>query len=281
MGPSAFRIAKLGPRLAALGHTVVDKGDLRHPVRETRSPGQPEKKYIREIARVCRQVYQTTAAALADDVTPIVIGGDHSLAVGSVAATAARARRRRRALGLLWVDAHGDMNSPSTTTSGNVHGMALAALLGPEPAELAAIGEGTPAVRPDRVALVGVRSLDQQEKDLVRASGVHVFTMSDIDRAGLAGVTRRALALILRGNADLHVSFDLDVCDPGIAPGVGTPVRGGLSYREAHMLMELVADTGRLRALDLVEVNPILDTHNMTAQLGVELALSALGQQIL
>ena len=281
MGPSALRIAALGPRLAALGHSVVDKGDLRHPVRETRSPGQPEKKYIREIARVCRQLYQTTGAALADDVTPVVIGGDHSLAVGSVAATAESARRRRRALGLLWVDAHGDMNTPSTTTSGNVHGMPLAALLGAEPAELAAIGEVTPAVRPDRVALVGVRSLDQREKDLIRASGVHVFTMSDIDRAGLAGVTRRALALILRGNADLHVSFDLDVCDPTIAPGVGTPVRGGLSYREAHMLMELVADTGRLRALELVEVNPILDTHNMTGQLGVELALSALGQKIL
>ena len=173
------------------------------------------------------------------------------------------------------------MNTPSTSTSGNVHGMVLAALLGPEPAKLAAIGEATPAVRPDRVALVGVRCLDQREKDLVRASGVHVFTMSDIDRAGLAAVTRRALALILRSNADLHVSFDLDVCDPAIAPGVGTPVPGGLSYREAHMLMELVADTGRLRALDLVEVNPMLDTHNMTTQLGVELALSALGQQIL
>ena len=281
MGPSALRIAELGPRLAALGHSVVDKGDLRHPVRETRSPGHPQKKYIREIARVCRQLYRTTAAALADEATPVVIGGDHSLAVGSVAATAASARRRRRALGLLWVDAHGDMNTPATTTNGNVHGMPLAALLGPEPAELAGTGEITPAVRPDRVALVGIRSLDQREKELVRASGVHVFTMSDIDRAGLAEVTRRALALILRGKADLHVSFDLDVCDPAIAPGVGTPVRGGLNYREAHMLMELVADTGRLRALDLVEVNPMLDTHNMTAQLGVELALSALGQQIL
>ena len=239
MGPSALRIAELGPRLAALGHSVVDKGDLRHPVRETRSPGHPQKKYIREIARVCRQLYRTTAAS---------------------------AQRRRRALGLLWVDAHGDMNTPATTTNGNVHGMPLAALLGPEPAELAGTGEITPAVRPDRVALVGIRSLDQREKELVRASGVHVFTMSDIDRAGLAEVTRRALALILRGKADLHVSFDLDVCDPAIAPGVGTPVRGGLNYREAHMLMELVADTGRLRALDLVEVNPMLDTHNMTAQ---------------
>ena len=281
MGPSALRIAELGPRLAALGHTVVDKGDLRHPVRETRSPGHPQKRYIREIARVCRQLYKTTGTVLAADAVPVVIGGDHSLAVGSVAASAAGARRRRRALGLLWVDAHGDMNTPASSTSGNVHGMPLAALLGNDPAELAGIGEVTPVVRPARVALVGVRSLDRREKALVQSSGVHVFTMSDIDRTGLAAVIHRALTLILRGNADLHVSFDLDVCDPAIAPGVGTAVPGGLSYREAHMLMELVADSGRLRALDLVEVNPIVDTHNMTAQLAVELALSALGQQIL
>ena len=230
---------------------------------------------------MCRTLCQTATAALADHALPVVIGGDHSVAVGSVAATAASARRRRRALGLLWVDAHGDMNTPSTTISGNVHGMPLAALLGPEPVELAAIGDTTPTIQPDRVALVGVRSLDQRERDLARNAGVHVFTMSDIDRTGLARVTRRALALILRGKADLHVSFDLDVCDPAIAPGVGTPVRGGLNYREAHMLMELVAESGRLRALDLVEVNPILDAHNMTAELAVELALSAFGQQII
>jgi len=281
MGPTALRIAGLGSRLAALGHTVTDRGDLHHPVRETRSSGQARKKYIREIAKVCRQLYQTSGTALAAGATPVVMGGDHSLAAGSVAAAAADARRRRRALGLLWVDAHGDMNTPATSTSGNVHGMPLAALLGPEPAELAGLGDVVPAVRPDRVALVGIRSLDPREKALIRAAGVHVFTMSDIDRLGLAEVTRRALALILRGRADLHVSFDLDACDPAIAPGVGTPVRGGLSYREAHMLMEIVADTGRLRAMDLVEVNPILDNQNLTAQLAVELALSALGQQIL
>ena len=281
MGPSALRIAELGPRLAALGHRVVDQGDLRPPVRETRPPGRSQKQYISEIARVCRKLFEVAEGALSDHAVPVVMGGDHSVAAGSVAATASSARRRRRALGLLWVDAHGDMNTPSTTTSGNVHGMPLAALLGPEPAELAAIGDARPSVRADRVALVGVRSLDQRERDLVRAARVHVFTMSDIDRTGLARVVRRALALILRGNADLHVSFDLDVCDPAIAPGVGTPVRGGLSYREAHMLMELVAESGRLRALDLVEVNPLLDTHNMTGELAVELALSALGQQIL
>ena len=281
MGPSALRIARLGDRVAALGYAVTDRGDVRHPVLETRPVGNPRKKYIRDIVRVCRELYRTSTAALHEGSTPIVIGGDHSVAAGSVAATAAAARRRRRALGVLWVDAHADMNTPATSPSGNVHGMPLAALLGGEPAELARIGDQPPAVRPERVALLGIRSLDAQEKVIVRQSGVHVFTMSDIDRLGLAAVTRRALSLILRGRADLHVSFDLDACDPPIAPGVGTAVRGGLTYREAHMLLEMVADTGRLRALDLVEVNPTLDTHNATADLAVELALSALGKRVL
>ena len=281
MGPSAVRIARLGNRLESLGYTVTDRGDIRHPVLETRPVGDPRKKYIRDIARVCRQLFRTSAAALNSGAIPIVIGGDHSVAAGSVAASSASARHRRRALALLWIDAHADMNTPSTSPTGNVHGMPLAALLGGEPAELGCIGESAPAVRPERVALVGIRSLDAQEKGLIRNSGVHVFTMTDIDRLGLATVTQRALALILKGRADLHVSLDLDACYPAIAPGVGTAVRGGLSSREAHMLLEMVADTGRLRALDLVEVNPTLDMHNATAELAVELALSALGQRLL
>ena len=281
MGPSALRIAGLGPRLAALGHEVDDRGDVRPPVPETQREGDPQQRYLRDIVRVCRQLFRASATALEDGKIPVVMGGDHSVATGSVAATAASARQRRRPLGVLWVDAHGDMNTPATTTSGNVHGMPLAALLGSDPAELARISEHIPCVTPDRVALVGIRSLDQQERELVRRSGVHVFTMSDIDRHGLATIMDQALLSILRGRADLHVSFDLDGCDPAIAPGVGTPARGGLNYREAHILMELVAESGRLRALDLVEVNPILDTKNETARLAVELALSAFGQQIL
>lgn len=281
MGPSALRVAQIGGRLAELGFAVTDRGDLRPPVRETRPAGHPDKKYVRDIARVCRQLYRTCADALVAGAAPVVMGGDHSVAAGSVAASAADARRRRRALGVLWVDAHADMNTPATSPSGNVHGMPLSALLGHPPAELAGIGATTPALRPTRVALVGIRSLDAREKTLVRESGVHVFTMSDIDRIGLATVLQRALERILRGRADLHVSFDLDVCDPAIAPGVGTPVPGGLSYREAHMLMEMVAETGRLRALDLVEVNPTLDTHNATAELAAALALSAFGQRVL
>jgi arginase len=179
------------------------------------------------------------------------------------------------------VDAHGDMNTPASTVSGNVHGMPLAALLGPEPAELSRIGGRSPKVLPAHTVLIGVRNLDQREKELVRASNIYVFTMKEIDRLGIATVVERALELAAPGTAGIHVSFDLDVCDPEVAPGVGTPVRGGLDYREAHMVMELVADSGLLTSLDLVEVNPTLDIRNKTAELGTELALSALGLKIL
>jgi arginase len=281
MGPSAFRIAGLAERLTTLGMTVVDEGDVVAPIPEVKSFGDPRKKYIREIARVCEKLYKTSLGALERGGLPLVLGGDHSLAAGSVAATADFVRREARPLGLIWVDAHGDMNTPSTTGSGNVHGMPLACLLGPEPAELSRIGGFTPKVDPGHTVLIGIRNLDAREKEIVRASGVHVFTMKDIDRSGIALVVEQALDLAGRGTAGIHVSFDMDVCDPAIAPGVGTPVKGGLDYREAHMVMEMIADSGLLRALDLVEVNPILDDRNTTAILGVELAMSALGQKII
>lgn len=281
MGPSAFRIAGLGERLTALGVSVVDAGDLVAPIPETKSSGDPSKKYIRDIARVCERLYKTSLAALEKGGFPLVLGGDHSLASGSVAATADFVRRDEQPLGLIWVDAHGDMNTPSSSSSGNVHGMPLAALLGGEPAELSRIGGFSPKVRPEYTVLIGIRNLDEREKQTVRDSRARVFTMKDIDRSGIAAVTEQALAIAGAGTAGVHVSFDLDVCDPTIAPGVGTPVKGGLDYREAHMLMEIIADSGLLRALDLVEVNPILDDRNMTAILGVELASSALGQKII
>jgi arginase len=282
MGPSAFRIAGLGERLAALGLQVVDEGDLVAPIPETKSFGDPTKKYIREIARVCEKLYKASLAALETGGVPLVLGGDHRLAAGSVAATAEYVRRDEgKPMGLIWVDAHGDMNTPSSSGSGNVHGMPLASLLGPEPAELSRIGGFTPKVRPAHTVLIGIRNLDEREKQIVRESGVRVFTMKDIDRAGIAVVAEQALVIAGQGTGGVHVSFDLDVCDPAIAPGVGTPVKGGLDYREAHMLMEIVADSGLLRALDLVEVNPILDDRNMTAILGTELAASALGQKII
>jgi len=281
MGPSAFRIAGLAERLSGLGLTIVDEGDLVAPIPEIKSLGDPRKKYIREIARVCERLYKTSLGVLEKGGLPLVLGGDHSLAAGSVAATADFLRRDQKALGLIWVDAHGDMNTPSSSGSGNVHGMPLASLLGPEPAELSRIGGFSPKVTPDHTVLIGIRNLDPREKELMRDSGMHVFTMKDIDRSGIAAVVEQALSLAGNGTAGIHVSFDLDVCDPAIAPGVGTPVKGGLDYREAHMVMEMVADSGLLRALDLVEVNPILDDRNTTALLGAELAASTLGQKII
>ncbi len=280
MGPSALRIAGLDRQIASLGHAVTDKGDLVVPIQETREAGNAQKKYVREIARVCHRLYLRSLASLTEGALPVVLGGDHSIGAGSVAAASEWAHRQGKPLGLLWVDAHGDMNTPDSSGSGNVHGMPMAALLGHEPLELARIGDRMPKVLPAHTVLVGIRNLDAREREIVRASGVHVFTMHDIDRQGIAAVAEQAIAIAGRGTAGIHVSFDLDVCDPGIAPGVGTPVKGGVDYREAHLLMEMVADSGLLTSLDLVEINPILDVQNTTAVLATELALSALGLKI-
>ena len=281
MGPSALRIAGIGERLSALGCTVIDKGDVDTPIPETQTERTPNKKYVRDIARVCQKLYQRAYQSLEEGALPLVLGGDHSLAAGSVGASADFAAAHGGEIGLIWVDAHGDMNTPATTLSGNVHGMPLAALLGQEPAELARIGQRSPKIRAARTVIVGLRNLDEAEKQQVLKSGVHFFTMKDIDRQGIASVVEQAIKLAGDGTAGIHVSFDLDVCDPLIAPGVGTPVKGGLDYREAHMLMEMVSDSGQLIALDLVEVNPILDISNQTATLGAELALSAMGLRII
>jgi len=282
MGPSAFRIARLGERIAHLGYNVVDKGDLVTPIPETKSPRDERKKYIREIAAVCKKLYDSSLASLTDGALPLVLGGDHSLGAGSVGAAAAWSRAAHDLpIGVIWVDAHGDMNTPAMSPSGNVHGMPLAALLGDEPSELADIGGVRPKIQPQHTVLVGIRNLDEREKEAVRKSGVHVFTIKDIDRNGIAEVIEKAIAVAGAATGGIHVSFDMDVCDPSIAPGVGTPVKGGLDYREAHLAMEIVADSGRLTSLDMVEVNPTLDVRNASAQLGTELALSALGMKIL
>lgn len=281
MGPSAVRIAGLGERLTQMGCVVVDKGDLDAPIPETQTERDPNKRYIREIARVCGKLYQRVSESHEEGALPIVLGGDHSLAAGSVGASADFAAAKHREIGLLWIDAHADMNTPATTTSGNVHGMPLAALLGREPTELSRIGQRSPKIRPEKAVLIGVRNIDDLEKLIIRDAKVHVFTMKDIDTHGIAVVMKRALTLAGKDTTGIHVSLDLDVCDPGIAPGVGTPVKGGLDYREAHMAMEMIADSGRMMALDLVEINPILDTQNQTAVLGTELVLSAMGMRII
>ena len=281
MGPSAVRIAGLGEAIARLGRQVVDKGNLPVPIAETEDLRDRHKKYIDPIAAVCRVLHASCLTSLEAGALPLVLGGDHSIAAGSVAASSDYIRQLNgKPLGLIWVDAHGDMNTPQTTTSGNVHGMPLAALLGQEPSELASIGN-VPSVLPQHTVLVGIRNLDEDEKGQIRAAGVHVFTMKDIDRQGIATIAERAIELASSGTGGIHVSLDLDVCDPSIAPGVGTPVRGGLDYRESHVIMELVADSNQLIALDLVEVNPTLDNRNTTAEFAAELALSALGKRIL
>jgi len=282
MGPSAFRIAGLGDRLARLGYAVVDHGDLRAPIPETQDPQNDRKKYILDIARVCEQVFDVALAACADGGFPLVLGGDHSLAAGSVAAAATWARnQRQQPLGLIWIDAHADMNTPATSPSGNVHGMPLACCIGLGPRELTQIGGPAPQIEPTSVALIGLRSVDDVERFNVRGAGVHPFTMRDIDERGLPAVIREAIEVVSAGTAGFHLSFDMDAVDPREAPGVGTPVSGGITYREAHLLMELVCDSGRMTSLEMVEVNPVLDEANRTALLAVELATSALGKRIL
>jgi arginase len=281
MGPSAFRIANIGQRIAKLGFQVNDLGNIPVPIPELIGVQDQTARYAKEIGRACEALFLKVRDSVVAGHIALSLGGDHSLAAGSIAGSASAMREQNRPLALLWVDAHGDMNTPESTVSGNVHGMPLACVLGQGPPELVNIGGFSPKIKPERCAVVGLRNLDEREKERVRQSGVNAYTMKDIDRYGMAVVMEKALELICRGGAALHVSFDMDGVDPAISPGVGTPVRGGLSYREAHLAMEMVADSQNLIALDVVEVNPILDNQNSTAILGCELILSALGEKIL
>jgi len=281
MGPSAFRIAHVVERIAELGYEVHELGDIEVPIPEMAPLGADKARFLAEIADVCATLYERVRASLRADCMPIVLGGDHSLSVGSVAGSAKAARDAGVPLGLIWVDAHADMNTPDSSPSGNVHGMPLAACLGKGPPELTGIGGDAPSVSPKHTVLLGLRNLDEKEKQLVRDAGVTAYSMTEIDQRGLYPVFCEALEIATADDARLHLSFDLDSVDPGVAPGVGTPVRGGLSYREAHLIMETAHQCGALTTLDLVEVNPILDTRNATAELAVELALSAIGQRIL
>lgn len=281
MGPSAIRIAGLNQRLRELGHTVIDEGDLEIRIAEQLKIGDPSTRYLAEIAGANRMLAEKVRAVVARGHFPLVLGGDHSIAVGTVSGLAMHARSRRKRLGLLWVDAHSDINTPGTSPSGNVHGMPLAALLGLGPGPLSSIGGRFAKVTPDHVALVGIRSVDEGERNHLRALGVHVYTMADIDRHGIHRVMEQAIADVSEGMDMVHVSFDLDSVDPSIAPGVGTPVKGGLDYREAHSVMESLAEAGVVTSLEVVEVNPILDDRNRSAEFAVELVQSAFGKKIL
>lgn len=281
MGPSAIRIAGVAERLGDMGLTVVDGGDIAIKNMEEAAVGNPRARYLREIARASAEVSGRVQRILAKQRFPLILGGDHSIAVGTISGVAAQARRKRRRVGILWVDAHGDMNTPATSPSGNIHGMPLAAILGRGPKSLTQAGGAPSGVAGANVALVGIRSLDEGERQHLRALGVHVFTMREIDRVGIHKVMEQALARVTDGTDALHVSFDLDAVDPSLAPGVGTPVKGGLDYREAHFVMETVADSGRMTSLEMVEVNPILDRRNTSAELAVELIESAFGKRIL
>jgi arginase len=276
MGPSAIRYAGLNRRIEELGRSYVDWGNVEGAVPEATGVGDERVRFLGEIKQACEHVARLVGRALDEDLFPLVLGGDHSVALGTLGGLA----RAREPGGVLWIDAHGDLNRPETSPSGNVHGMPLAAVLGLAGPEFQSDAWALPAVDPARVALLGVRSLDDGERQLLRELDARVFTMSDIDRLGVERAVRESLACVA-GPGFVHVSLDLDALDPEVAPGVGTPVRGGLSYREAHLALELVAESGLAGSLEVVEVNPILDRENETAKLAVELVASALGARIL
>jgi arginase len=280
MGPSAIRYAGISHRVRALGHEFSDAGDVTVPLPETRKPGKGPK-YLKEILRACDRLSKRVEQILDRNATPLVIGGDHSIAIGTITGVANHYRKKGQNIGLIWVDAHADMNTPETSPTGNIHGMPLSTILGMGAAPLVHLGGFSPKVRPENVALIGIRDLDEPEKEIVRTSGIRAFTMRDVDELGMARVMREALAAVTNGTAGFHLSFDLDGLDPEIAPGVGTPVRGGIGFREAHLLMEMIADSGRMVSIEATELNPILDTKNRTGELMVELVASVLGKRIL
>jgi arginase len=282
MGPSAMRVAGLEARLEALGHQVTDGGNILVEIAETRTSGNKSARYLEEIGETCTRTAQAVLKTLEEGMMPLVLGGDHSLAAGSVSGVAEFYRRKGEKIGVIWIDAHSDINTPETSPSGNVHGMPLAALLGLGPELLGNIFGYSPKIAAANTVLIGVRDIDTAERENIWRAGIaHVYTMRDLDERGMRTVMEEALAAAGDGTAGYHVSLDMDWIDPEDAPGVGTPVRGGATYREAHLAMEILADHGRLLSFEIVEVNPVIDEHNRTADLAVELACSAFGKKIL
>jgi arginase len=281
VGPSALRIAGLGNALRRLGYDVALEEDIPAPAMETRRPEDRNARYKPQILEVCTKLAQRVKEAMDAGDFPLVLGGDHSIAMGTVAGTAAHFREKDQTIGLIWFDAHGDMNVPESSPSGNIHGMPLAHVLGKGDEDLKNILGFSPKVKSENVALIGVRAIDAHERKIIRESGIHAFTMREIDEHGMADVARRALEIVNDGTAGFHVSFDVDGCDPTVMPGSGTLVPGGVSFREAHLMMEYIADDRRLRSLEVVELNPFLDERNISAKRTLELILSAMGKSIL
>jgi arginase len=281
MGPSAMRVANLNARVASLGYTVEDLGNVPVEQAEALPESDTSAKYLPQITATCGRLAELVERALERGSVPLVLGGDHSVAVGTTSGVSRYFRGRGQTAGLIWLDAHADMNTPASSPSGNIHGMPLACILGMGPPELAGLLGYHPKVAAHNVAIVGLRDVDQMEKPHVRASGVKAFTMRDIDERGLRGVMEEAIGVASEGTAGFHLSLDMDFVDPQHAPGVGTPVRGGATYREAHLAMEMICDSGKMIALEVVEVNPAIDEVNCTADLAVELVMSALGKRVL
>jgi len=280
-GPSAFRIAGLKDAVRKLGYTIASETDIPVPTMETRHLDNSNARFKDEILSVCEVLAKATKGSLDDGEIPLVIGGDHSIAMGTVSGAAAYFRQAKQKLGLIWFDAHGDMNLPDTSPTGNIHGMPLAHLLGYGDPQLASILGANPAVAPENVALIGIRDIDRVEREFINQSGIKAFTMRDIDQFGMSEISLRALDVVNAGTAGFHVSFDLDGCDPEVIPGSGTLVPGGVSFREAHLLLEECASDGRMTSMEVVELNPFLDQANISAERAVTLVQSALGRSIL
>jgi arginase len=280
MGPSAIRYADLEPHLEQLGHKVQDIGDIDVTIPEISKVGEGKLRYKSSILAYCEQLRKAVESSLERARLPLVLGGDHSIAIGSIAGSTGYFARQGEALGLIWFDAHGDANTPETTPSGNIHGMSLAISLGLGDSELVNLGRTGAKVQARNTVLIGIRDLDAGEREVLKKSGVTVYTMRDLDERGMRDVVDEAIRIAGDGTAGVHLSFDMDVVDPEDAPGTGTPVWGGITYREAHLAMELLNDRANIVAIDLVEVNPILDTQNLTGALATELAQSVLGKRI-
>ncbi|MEM6292342.1 MAG: arginase [Myxococcota bacterium] len=288
MGPAAIRIAGLHKRLRGLEYDVRDLGDLQVPIPETLPESDAKAKFLPHIADTCVDLANAIPSMFEDDGFPLVLGGDHSIAIGTLSGLALEQHRRAGTdpvgapkLGVIWFDAHGDINRPETSPSGNIHGMPVSCLLGQGPAQLVDVSYPGPKLDPGRFCQIGLRDIDAVERRLLLESGIHTYTMSDIDRRGMVAIMEEAMRIAFDGSDMVHCSFDIDSVDPRVAPGTGTPKLGGLTYREAHLALEMLAETGRMTSMEMVEVNPTLDDQNKTAELAVELIASALGSRIL